>query len=185
MRVLVMLNLFLTLIDDEGDKARFVDFYEKYKRLMFYVARGILKDDHLAEDAVQEAFLRVAKNFHKINDVSCPQTRNFAVIITRNISLNMLKKKDSIIDIDYYTDNEMLFVADDLFESVSASILTEKMFKLPESYRDILYLYHLYGYSFNEISNLLSLPAETTKKRAQRARHMLKEMLEKEGYYHE
>ena len=180
-----MLNLFLTLIDDECDKARFVDFYEKYKRLMFYVARGILKDDYLAEDAAQEAFLRVAKNFHKINEVSCPQTRNFAVIITRNISLNMLKKKDNVIDIDDYIDNKILSVADDLFESVSTNILTDKMLKLPESYRDILYLYHLYGYSFNEISTLLSLPAETTKKRAQRARYMLKEMLEKEGYYHE
>ena len=180
-----MLNLFLTLIDDECDKARFVDFYEKYKRLMFYVARGILKDEHLSEDAIQEAFLRVAKNFHKINDISCPQTRSFVVIITRNISLNMLKKKDDVIDIDDYIDNEILSVTDDLFESVSTKVLTEKMLKLPESYRDILYLYHLYGYSFIEISNLLSLPAETAKKRAQRARYMLKEVLEKEGYYHE
>jgi len=52
-------------------------------------------------------------------------------------------------------------------------------------YRDPLYLYHLYGYSFNEISSLLNLSVEATKKRTQRARDLLKTLLEKEGYHHE
>ena len=126
MRVLVMLNLFLILIDDECDKARFADFYDRYKTLMFYVAKGILKDDCLAEDAVQEAFLRVAKNFHKINEVSCPQTRNFAVIITRNISLNMLKKKD--INPDLSNTKAAIFSSipvDDAFKEEFENILKD------------------------------------------------------------
>ncbi len=178
-----MINLFLTLIDDEYDKVRFVDLYEKYKNLMFYIAKGVLKDDHLSEDAVQEAFFRIAKNFQKINEVSSPQTRNFVVIITRNISVSMLKGIDNVVDIDTYEGFETTSTTDETFEAVSMKTLTGFILKLPENYRDILYLYHLYGYSFNEISSLLSLPVETAKKRAQRARHMLKERLEKEGYY--
>lgn len=180
-----MLNLFLTLIDEESDKAKFVNLYEKYRHLMFYIAREILEDEHLAEDAVQEAFLRIARNFHKIYDISSPQTRNFVVIITRNISLTMLKKQDNIVDLDIHINYESLTTIDALFESVSTKILTEKISNLPESYRDVLYLYHLYGYSFNEISALLSLTVETAKKRAQRARYMLRMMLEEEGYCHE
>lgn len=169
-----MLGLFLTLIDDENEKAKFVDFYNKYNRLMFYISKEILKDNHLAEDALQEAFLRIAKNFYKIEDISCPQTRNYAVIIIRNISFTMLKKKDNIVDLDSYTDYESIDPSYDPYESVSIKLLTENLLKLSEEQRDILYLYHLYGYSFNEISNLLSLPVETVKKRAQRARSMLK-----------
>lgn len=180
-----MLNLFLTLIDNEQDKVRFVELYEKYKNLMFYVAKEILKDEHLAEDAVQEAFLRVAKNFHKICDVLSPQTRNFVVIITRNISIDMLKKKDTIIDIDTYIESESTEISDEVFESVSSKLLTDMILKLSQNHRDILYLHHLYGYSFNEISTLLSISVETAKKRTQRARGMLKEMLKKEGYYYE
>ena len=59
-----MLNIFLSLIDSDEDKAKFSNLYEQYKNLMFYIARDILKDEHLAEDAVQEAFIRIAKNFY-------------------------------------------------------------------------------------------------------------------------
>lgn len=52
-----MLQIYLTIIDDENDKSRFEELYERYARLMHYAAREILADDRLAEEAVQEAFL--------------------------------------------------------------------------------------------------------------------------------
>jgi len=48
-------------------------------------------------------------------------------------------------------------LAEDVFESVSNKMLSDCILKLPEMYRDILYLYHLYGYSFHELSILLSI----------------------------
>ena len=61
-----MVQLFLALIDDEQDQVRFEEAYHKYKVLMHFIAKEILHDDHRAEDAVQEAFIRIAKNFHKV-----------------------------------------------------------------------------------------------------------------------
>lgn len=75
-----MLNIFLMMLDTEDEKSRFVQLYHQYRKLMHYEAKRILKDDHLAEDAVQEAFLRIAKNFHKVGEIFCPQTKNFTVI---------------------------------------------------------------------------------------------------------
>lgn len=183
LRGYVMPKLFLTLIDGDIEQAKFMDLYNKYKSLMFYVANQILDDNYLAEDAVQEAFIKIAKNFHKINDVSCPETRKFVVTITKNISLTMVKNRP-IVDVCTYSDEDLAPASDDPFEFVSTKLLAANISKLPEEYRDILYLYHLYGYSFNEISIRLSLPIETVKKRAQRARYTLKELLEKEDYYH-
>ncbi|MDD6042862.1 MAG: sigma-70 family RNA polymerase sigma factor [Eubacteriaceae bacterium] len=180
-----MLSLYLTLIDTEEDKIRFTRLYEQYRHLMFYIAQKILDDPNLSEDAVQEAFLRIAKNFHKVGDILCPETRNFAVIITRNIALSMASHRHNDMDMDTYIQTVSTEFTEDVFEVVSNKSLTECIMKLPEIYRDTLYLYHLYGYTFNEIANLLSVPVETTKKRAQRARVLLKEMLEKEGYHHE
>ena len=176
-----MLNLYLTLIDTDEDKLKFTDLYKQYRHLMFYVARGVLGDEHLSEDAVQEAFLRIAKNFHKIGEVPCPQTRNFVVIITRNVAITMASHNNKN-DIDTYTTMEESSASDDIFETISNKILVECILKLPEIYRDPLYLYHLYGYSFREIANLLSIPVETAKKRVQRARHLLRGFLEKEGF---
>ena len=87
-----MLPLYLAMIDTDEDRTKFAALYERYSRLMFYIARQILSDEQLSEDAVQEAFLRIAKNMHKVGDVSCPQTRNFSVIITRNVAITMKKQ---------------------------------------------------------------------------------------------
>lgn len=57
------------------------------------------------------------------------------------------------------------------------------MLKLTKNDREILYLHYYYGYSFNEISNLLSISVDAAKKRAQRARSELKKMIEKGGYF--
>ena len=89
------------------------------------------------------------------------------------------------LDMDSYRERNGSELTEDVFESVSNKMLSDCILKLPEMYRDILYLYHLYGYSFHELSIILSISVETAKKRAQRARHMLKTLLEMEGYYHE
>lgn len=180
-----MLSLYLTLIDTDADKIKFTKLYEQYRHLMFYIAQEILKDEHLSEDAVQEAFLRIAKNFHKIGEIICPETRNFTVIITRNVAITMINQRHEDLDINSYTENISSVAGDDVFETVSNKLLTDCILQLPEIYRDPLYLYHLYGFTLSEISHLLSISVEATKKRVQRARHMLKELLEKEGYKHE
>lgn len=152
---------------------------------MFYIANEILKDNHLAEDAVQEAFLRVAKNFHKVNEIACSKTRNFLAIIVRNAAITMIKAKRNDADMDEYCELNSSSVSDDVFDTISNKLLVDKILKLPETHRDCLYLYHLYGYTFNEISNLLSISVEAAKKRTQRARFILKDSLVKEGYVHE
>ena len=60
---------------------------------MHWTAEGILHDEHLAEDAVHEAFLRIIQNFHQIEEILSPKTRSFVVIIVRNAALNMQKKR--------------------------------------------------------------------------------------------
>jgi len=177
-----MLNLCLAIIDSVDDKLKFTLLYDKYCKLMFYVANSILNDDHLSEDALQEAFIRIAKNFHKIDEVDCPQTQAFVVIIVRNVAIDMLNKNNHIIEFENYESLKVQNINDDIFDSISYQLLSMHIMTLPKRYRDCLYLYHVYGYSIKEISSLLSISVENTKKRIQRARYMLREILEKEGY---
>ena len=76
-----MLQIYLAIIDDENDKSRFEELYERYAKLMHYVAKEILSDDRLAEEAVQEAFFRIARNFHKVGAVKNRETKNFAALM--------------------------------------------------------------------------------------------------------
>lgn len=177
-----MLPLYLSMIDTDEDRAKFAALYERYSRLMFYIARQILDDEQLSEDAVQEALLRIARNMHKVGEVSCPQTRNFSVIITRNAALTMKKQSCQAAEEELDVLDRARGNIDELFEQVSKKQLTECILKLPYIYRDALYLYHLYGYSLGETASLLGTSLENVKKRVQRARSMLRNMLIEEGY---
>lgn len=59
--------ILLMMVDTPEEKRKFVILYENYRYLMLKVAADILHDYQLAEDAVQEAFVRV-QNIWKTSD---------------------------------------------------------------------------------------------------------------------
>ena len=84
--------IYLSLLDSREDKNKFTQLYNTYRYTMLYTADNILQDKGLAEDAVHDAFLRIAKNLHKTGAVDSPRTKAFVVIIVRNIALTMAKR---------------------------------------------------------------------------------------------
>ena len=72
-----MLAMLLLLIDSEEDQRKFEELYHRYKQLMFHVSRDYFHTESAVEDAVQEAFIRIIKNFSKIGEINCPQTKHF------------------------------------------------------------------------------------------------------------
>ena len=75
------------------DKSKFVILYEKYSRLMMKVALNILHDSFLAEDAVHDAFVNVAKNMEKIGRVESLETKNYLIVVTKNASIDIYRKR--------------------------------------------------------------------------------------------
>ena len=58
-----MLAVCLSVLGEQSDKDLFLEFFSRYEKKLYHVALSILQDPTLAEDAVQEAFLRVARHF--------------------------------------------------------------------------------------------------------------------------
>lgn len=85
--------MYLSLVDTPEEKDKFTEIYEQYRVLMFFYARRILGDDKLAEDAVQEAFFRIAKNIKKISEVKCDKTKHFVVIIVESAAKDIYRKE--------------------------------------------------------------------------------------------
>ncbi len=84
-----MLSFYLTLIDTEAEKSKFEQLYLIYRQMMFFVAKQILEDSYLAEDAVHQAFLKIIDHFDKIGEIDCPKTRGFIVTIVQNQSIDL------------------------------------------------------------------------------------------------
>ena len=54
-----MLLMFLSLLGSDEDRKKFTELYEEYHELIESVAIKILKDQHAAEDAVQNTYKQI------------------------------------------------------------------------------------------------------------------------------
>ena len=155
------------------------EIYRLYHGVMLYVAVGILRNEHLAEDAVQEAVLRIAANLHKISQVNSKQTRVYVSVIARNVALTILNDMhrqvftDNIDAVAYLESSSQ----DSILNQMDYNEVLSVMGQLPEQFRDILDLYYIQGYKVNEISQRTGLNREVVKKRIQRGKKKLLELL--------
>jgi RNA polymerase sigma-70 factor (ECF subfamily) len=169
--------IYLSLIDTEEGKSKFEKIYNCYRQTMFYAAKNILRDDYLAEDAVHDAFIKIAKSMDNISEVNSARTKGYVVIIVRNISLNILKKQKNIVDIDDFEESTIddFSLEDEVLAKLSFDFIVEEISSLPLIYKDVLYLSYVENLKTQEISGLINISNETVKKRLQRGRKKLAE----------
>ena len=67
--------------------------FERYKGLIYKIARDILDDSLLAEDCLQEVVLKLALLPGKLNTDEYEYPDAFVAIVARNQALDMLKKQ--------------------------------------------------------------------------------------------
>jgi len=175
-----MLLLFLSMLETPDEKQRFAELYEANRHRMYGVAQGVLHDEYLAEDAVNQAFLKLIQHFRKCEECSRNQMRNYLVIIVRNTAIDMYNDRRKIVEIPFDEGHEIDGGCED--EDFGAQLeygeLLEAMEQLPEIYGEALYLsYHL-GFSNSEIAGSLNLKVSAVKLRLMRARAKLRAMLE-------
>lgn len=57
--------IYLQMLETPEEKSKFEQLYLEYKGLMFHVAYEILHNEQDAEDAVHQAFVKIAENIKK------------------------------------------------------------------------------------------------------------------------
>lgn len=65
--------MYLMMIDSPEKESKFKKIYTTYGGLMYHVAYKILNNEEDAEDAVHDAFIKIAENISKIGDPVCPK----------------------------------------------------------------------------------------------------------------
>ena len=167
----------------------FIQIYELYYKLMYQVSYSILQNFEDTEDVLQEAFIRINKNISKISDPFCPKTKNFVVIITKRIALNMLRKKKGI------QAEELLATLEDVRvdaspEKANETKTVQELVKmairdLPDRYRDCLFLSLIDEYTPKEIACILEMKEHVIYKRLERGKKMLQNRLTDLGVTYE
>lgn len=163
--------------------------YCKYRYLMYQTAFKILKDSHLAEDAVLEATVRIAKNVNKIDNIDSAQTRNFVVVIARNVAIDIYnkRKKQNSAETRYYErlrtenaaeENEPLNM---VLNKDTAERMARAVEVIEPIYRDVFLLRYGKNMSREEIAELCGINVENVKKRLSRAKSKIIKLMEEEG----
>ena len=168
----------------EADKDKFSFIYEKYKRLLLKKSYEILGDTALAEDAVSEAFLRVYRNLHKINDPNSPMTASFLVVIAKNVSLTMLKKntRTLIDDIDEGEYKDSFSLETSVVNKENIRAVKRLIEKLPDSLKEPFLLAYGNDLSHKDIAVFLNINENAVAVRIHRAKKKIAEMLREEDW---
>ena len=85
--------IYLTMIEAEEDRHRFLSLYRRYKKLMLYIAHDILHDPPRRGGRGARGFLRLAEMIEKIHEIDCPETRSLIVMITKSKAIDLYRKK--------------------------------------------------------------------------------------------
>ncbi len=147
-----------------------------YKDLFRY-AYWLTKDQHIAEDLVQETCLRAWRALDSLQDDNA--AKSWLITILRRENARRFERKQ----LEYVDFDENLIVdnsqpSDD--SKIDTELLHQQIMRLEPEYREPLVLQVLAGFNGDEIANILDLNKNTIMTRLFRARNKLKEFMDKQ-----
>ncbi len=165
-----------TLLSKEELFIRLLDLYgDMVKRVAF----TYVKDIKLAEDIVQEVFIKCYNNLASFQGKS--KYKTWIYRITINHCKDMLRKKFFLYSpFNYKNLPSNIRTPEDIFlEKDKHSFVTSSLLNLSKKYREILYLYYYEELKLTEISEVTGLNIETIKTRLRRGKMLLKKEMER------
>lgn len=168
-----MLIYALTLVKP-ADRPKLERLYLEYRSVMFCAANEILHNEHEAEDAVQQAFVKIAENLDKVPDELSNKTKAFVVTIAENTAIDRYRK------LKRHGESELCEQGCGI-EAESADELVNCILKLSARYRQFILLKYYHGYSTREIAKLLGMSSAAASKTAQRAKQRLEQLCREAG----
>ncbi len=171
----------IILCKQKNQKAQF-EVYNRYSKAMYNVAYRIVKDEHFAQDVMQEAFL---KAFTKIDTFKEEVTFGaWLKKIVINYSIDFYKKnnrfqlEDLSTTVQKVEDDASFFIDNLDLDSLQISNVFDSILNLKDNYRMVLTLFYIEGYDHEEISEILKITNANCRTTLNRAKNTLRKKLE-------
>ena len=169
----------------------FAETATPYMDQLYSHALRLTKNPADAEDLVQETYLKGYKAFNSFKDGT--NLRAWLFRILTNSFINAYRKKQRSFDeqevedieaintlssADYSSNTHLGISAEDaLFERLTDDEIQTAIDSLPGTYKDVVLLADVQGFSYKEIAEILDVPDGTVMSRLHRARAKLKDLL--------
>ena len=86
--------IYLSLLETDAEKEAFLALYSQYHQAMLRLARRYFPTDQMSlEDAVQNAWVKIIRNFPKIRTLEGKNRGAYCVITVKNECISLLRKR--------------------------------------------------------------------------------------------
>jgi len=146
----------------------------------YNLARWLTRNDHDAEDVVQESYLRAYKFFGGFRG---GDGRAWLLTIVRNTCYTWFQQnrpRELSASIDGAANNiesDAPSPEAELIKSVDRKLIAKALEELPLEFREVLVLREMEGMSYKEIADITEVPLGTVMSRLARARKRLEQSL--------
>jgi len=169
----------LTRLLREGDESAFAQIYHQHKKALCYFALRYLKDKTLAEDALQEVFVKLWKRRDKLDPEL--SIKGFLFTCMKHHVLNTIRSDETRIRnaalATMDTRQDTNFTEQDVALLESKSLLEKAIQTLSKSKEEIFRLSFEKGYSNREIAAQLNISEHTVRSQLSQSTRFLKEHL--------
>lgn len=171
----------LSYLVKKGDKKAFRQIYNAYYKQLLLVGKKYLKDIQMAEDAVQDIFVKLWLGREEIDPSKSLQSFLFTCL--KNHVLNMIKSRKRRILLAYdahdLKDKTTNCTEDNIIYSEYRSIVEEGLQQLPNRRREVFKLKTYQGLSNVQVSESLSISMNTVKNHYYHSNKFLRAYLKK------
>lgn len=146
-----------------------------HMRAAYNLARWLMRNDHDAEDVVQESFMKAYKAQESFRG---GEARTWMLSIVRNTAMDFLRrykssKTTTLSEPGYEPEDESPGPEDMLLERSRRDQVRQAISQLAPEYREVIVLREIEGLSYKEIASVLSIPMGTVMSRLSRGRNLL------------
>ena len=162
-----------------GNKEALSSLYNATKTSVYGYILSILKNKHLAEETLQDTYVKIWENAYLYKSKEKPLAWIFT--IARNISLMKIRKEKNHIDVDDLKD----------VLSVSKTNIDDRLFlsylfsNVTEEERTIVILHVVGGLKHHEIAKMMNIPLGTVLSKYKRTINKLKNIAKEDSYVKE
>mgnify|MGYP000073252288 CR=1 FL=1 len=181
-------NVHQELIDlcQEHDQSAQKQVYKLYYKAMFNTALNVIRDQHKAEDIMQEAFLKAFRKIHLYNNTSSFGAWLKRIVINESINEIRKNKPEYITDETYFFEGEDEHHVEEAkplhFDWGNANVSKVKTAysQLSKRYRTVISLLLLEGYDLEETAQIMDVTYGNARVLYMRAKNKLQDLVKRE-----
>ena len=147
-----------------GDRVAFRALYDRTSAFLLSVCVRLLRDRSRAEEALQEAFVRIWERARTF-DPAKGGAMTWLIVLTRRVAINELRRTYPASSQISMEDAETSETSDDFTECdpLATARLRSCLQKLGETQREAIIMAYVYGFTTEELANRFDHPHGTIK----------------------